>query len=52
MEVEVARQRCKEVNFAVNTLGFSRRFHVFVAPKQNVEHTYESLVRAFHENAQ
>ena len=27
VEVEVAGQRCK-VNFAVNTLGFSRRFHV------------------------
>ncbi|MGN8881609.1 hypothetical protein ACTNAF_26280, partial [Escherichia coli] len=34
-------------NFAVNTLGFSRRFHVFAAPKQDAEHTYESLVRAF-----
>ena len=32
VEVEVAGQRCK-VNFAVNTLGFSRRFHVFAAPK-------------------
>ncbi len=28
VEVEVAGQRCK-VNFAVNALGFSRRFHVF-----------------------
>ncbi len=27
------------VNFAVNTLGFSRRFHVFAAPKQDAEHT-------------
>ncbi|EHW84329.1 putative transposase [Escherichia coli DEC10F] len=42
VEVEVARQWCK-VNFAVNTLGFSRRFHVFAAPKQDAEHTYESL---------
>ena len=42
VEVEVAGQRCK-VNFAVNTLGFSRRFHVFAAPKQDAEHTYESL---------
>ncbi|SRR30247.1 IS21 family transposase [Shigella sonnei] len=31
----------------VNTLGFSRSFHVFAAPKQDAEHTYESLVRAF-----
>ena len=46
VEVEVAGQRCK-VNFAVNTLGFSRRFHVFAAPKQDAEHTYKSLVRAF-----
>lgn len=40
VEVEVAGQRCK-VNFAVNTLGFSRRFHVFAAPKQDAEHTPE-----------
>ena len=33
-------ERCK-VNFAVNTLGFSRRFHVFAAPKQDAEHTPE-----------
>nr|WP_283251993.1 IS21 family transposase [Enterobacter bugandensis] len=46
VEVMVAGQRCK-VNFAVNTLGFSRRFHDFAAPNQDAEHTYESLVRAF-----
>ncbi len=40
VEVEVAGQRCK-VNFAVNTLRFSRRFHVFAAPKQDAEHTPE-----------
>ncbi|EGY29540.1 Transposase [Candidatus Regiella insecticola 5.15] len=44
--VEVAGSACK-VNFAVNSLGFSRRFHVFAAPKQDAEHTYESLVRSF-----
>ncbi|WP_339056344.1 IS21 family transposase [Candidatus Regiella endosymbiont of Tuberolachnus salignus] len=44
--VEVAGSACT-VNFAVNTLGFSRRFHVFAAPKQDAEHTYESLVRSF-----
>jgi transposase len=27
--------------------GVLRRFHVFAAPKQDAEHTYESLVRAF-----
>lgn len=32
VEVEVTGLRC-EVNFAVNTLGFSRRFHVL--PHQN-----------------
>ena len=45
-EAEVTGQRCR-VNFAVNTLWFSRRVHVFVAPKQDAEHTYESLIRAF-----
>lgn len=35
------------VHFAVNTLGHSRRFHVSAAPRQDAEHTYESLVRAF-----
>ncbi len=50
VEVEVAGQRCK-VNFAVNTLRFSRRFHVFAAPKQDAEHTCESLVRAFRYSA-
>ncbi len=45
-EAEVTGQRCR-VNFAVNTRWFSRRFHVFAAPKQDAEHTYESLIRAF-----
>jgi len=31
----------------VNLLGFSRRFHVWAAPCEDAEHTYESLVRAF-----
>ena len=43
---EVAGSPCT-INFAVNTLGFSRRFHVFAAPRQDAEHTYESLVRSF-----
>lgn len=46
IEAEVAGERCK-INFAVNTLGYSRRLHVFAAPSQDAEHTYESLVRAF-----
>ncbi len=36
-EVEGAGQRSK-VNFVVNTLGFSSRFHVFAAPKRDAEH--------------
>lgn len=35
------------VHIAVNTLGYSRRFHVFATPCQDAEHTYESLLRAF-----
>lgn len=47
IETEVAGEHCK-INFAVNMLGYSLRFHVFAAPSQHAEHTYESLVRAFH----
>jgi transposase len=43
---ELGGKRCK-VHIAVNTLGYSRRFHVMAAPCQDAEHTYESLVRAF-----
>ena len=43
---EVGGERCK-VHVAVNTLGYSRRFHAMAAPCQDAEHTYESLVRAF-----
>lgn len=35
------------VNIAVNVLGYSRQMHVYAAPAQDAEHTYESLVRAF-----
>lgn len=36
------------MNAAKSTsLGYSRRLHVFAAPSQDAEHTYESLVRAF-----
>ncbi len=37
----------RKVYFAVNTLGFSRRFHVLAGFSQDAEHTYESLVRSF-----
>ncbi|RMH36312.1 MAG: IS21 family transposase [Gammaproteobacteria bacterium] len=42
----VAGNRTK-VHFAVNLLGYSRRFHVWAALCEDAEHTYESLVRAF-----
>jgi len=32
---------------AVNTLGYSRRFHFWAAPRMDAEHTYESLIRRF-----
>ncbi len=44
--VPVAGEDTK-VYIAVNVLGYSRRFHVFAAPRCDAEHTYESLVRAF-----
>ena len=37
----------RKVYVAVNTLGFSRRFHVYAAEKNDAEHTYESLVQSF-----
>lgn len=43
---EVGGARCK-VHIAVNTLGYSRRFHAMAAPCADAEHTYESVVRAF-----
>lgn len=46
IEVELAGQR-QRVHVAVNTLGCSRRFHVYAAAREDAEHTYESLVRAF-----
>lgn len=46
IETVIAGQRGK-INFAVNTLGYSRRFHAWAAPSQDAEHTYESLVQAF-----
>lgn len=46
LDVSIAGSR-QRVYIAVNTLGYSRRFHVFAAPQADAEHTYESLVRAF-----
>lgn len=46
IETELAGER-RVVNFAVNVLGYSRHFHCFAGERQDAEHTYESLVRAF-----
>jgi transposase len=37
----------RKVYFQVNTLGYSRRFHLWAGPKMDAEHTYEGIVRAF-----
>ena len=37
----------QKASIAVNTLGYSRRFHVMAAGRCDAEHTYESLIRAF-----
>jgi transposase len=39
--------RVQEVHFAVNTLGYSRRFHFVAMPCEAAEHTYESLIQSF-----
>jgi len=47
---EIVREiggKTRKIYFAVNTLGFSRRFHAWAALKNDAEHTYESLVRSF-----
>lgn len=36
-----------KVFFAVNTLGYSRRFHFWATDAQDAEHTYEALIQAF-----
>lgn len=46
IDTVVGGQRCR-VHFAVNLLGYSRRFHVWAARCEDAEHTYESLIRAF-----
>jgi transposase len=42
----IGADRCK-INLAVNSLGYSRRFHVWCTDSQDAEHTYESIVQAF-----
>lgn len=39
--------REQEVHFAVNTLGYSRRFHFVAMVCEDAEHTYESLILSF-----
>jgi transposase len=34
-------------HFAVNTLGYPRRFHFWATECEDAEHTYEALVRVF-----
>lgn len=36
-----------KVCFMVNTLGYSRRFHVWCTDRLDAEHTYEGLIRSF-----
>lgn len=43
---KIAEKRTK-VHFVVNTLGYSRRFHFFASEREDAEHTYEGIVRAF-----
>jgi transposase len=42
----VAGER-RKVYFAVSTLGYSRRFHLWCTDSLDAEHTYESLILAF-----
>jgi transposase len=42
----VAGKRTR-VHFAVNTLGYSRRFHFWAAEREDAEHIYEGIVRSF-----
>ena len=37
----------QRVEFIVNTLSYSRRFHFWCTDSQDAEHTYEGLVRGF-----
>jgi transposase len=44
--VEIAGEPTK-VDFIVNTLGYSRRFHFWCTDSLDAEHTYEGLIRSF-----
>jgi transposase len=46
VEAEVAGERVK-IHFIVSELGYARRFHFWCAEREDAEHTYEGLIRAF-----
>ncbi len=46
IETSIGGQVVK-VQFIVNTLGYSRRFHFWCTDSQDAEHTYEGLLRSF-----
>lgn len=37
----------QKIHFIVNTLGYSRRMHVWATDSEDAEHTYEGMIRAF-----
>lgn len=39
--------RRKKVYFQVNSLGYSRRFHLWCTDSLDAEHTYEGIIRSF-----
>ncbi len=46
IETRIAGQTVP-VHFMVSTLGYSRRFHLWGTDREDAEHTYEGLIRAF-----
>ena len=45
VDVEIAGER-RRIDFIVNTLGYSRRFHFWGTDSQDAEHTYEGIIRS------
>jgi transposase len=45
LTVEIGNEQTK-VNFIVNQLGYSRRFHFWCTESQDAEHTYEGIIRS------
>jgi transposase len=46
IKTQIAGKRVK-VDFIVNELGYSRRFHFWCTDSQDAEHTYEGIIRSF-----